>query len=209
MEGMDRAMLIGIWGFHSTGKTYFTQSYMNLLADCSAHPLVVVNADVESEYHLEGHVWMLDRVSKKWKGSKAVKQSPAALIADRDKLWIVESGRYFSGLGPTMAEAIRVNGGGMRYVVPQVDSQLAKLFLMGRKRKLGKPWTQELEEYWTPDKLSYEGARWQLNLHSKYLEPLGVPLLTFQLSESRAEWVTQALPVLKQWVADKDWYTCS
>lgn len=197
-------MLLGVYGFTALGKTYFLENNLDRLADVAVYPITVVIADNAQEYHLEGNEWVIESGNKpRWGGKREVKLQwpPQDLIADRERIWIVDSSRYLRGLGPELVEGIQANTGGMRLILPTCKPAIAKKFLMERKRLQGK----ELTYYWTDDKFAYEVIR-ASNFYRNWLQDAGAPVFKFEVDESRSTWETEAWPIFKAWLGDRNWY---
>lgn len=197
-------MLLGVYGFTALGKTYFLEQNLDKLADVAAFPITVVIADNAQEYHLEDDEWVLESGNKpRWGGRREQKLQwpPQELIADRSRIWIVDSSRYFGGMGPELSQGAVHNNGGMRMVLPTTTPELARQFLQERKALQGKV----LTDYWAPDKFEYEVIR-ASNFWRNWLEPVGVPAFKFEVDEQRSAWVTQAWPVFEDWLGDRNWY---
>jgi hypothetical protein len=201
-------MLIGIMGPHAVGKTQFLKNNMDWLADnCKYDALVVVLADLESEYHYNAAVdaWYLTKNFLRWKGHKEEKLAEPWLhnmIVDKTTLWIVESGRYFKGMQPTITDSYYHCGGGVRFIVPYSRGVTMVQFLKERCAKHNK----ELSEYWTPDNCDKESREFT-NMIAKCYIPIGVPSYQVMVNENRVEWEI-VKGILYSWIIEpiEKWY---
>lgn len=201
-------MLLGIWGPSSVGKTYFTRRWISHLVCISNWPISLVEADSPVVWNLKTFTedgepfW--DRASgdkPRWKGKKADKlhpHPPSELMADRERIWIIESVRYFNGLWPHITEACQELGGGFRLMVVIAQGPVHHQFLIDRKGG-------ELSPYWTPENC-WKESQYRANNFYKHYEPAGVVGKVVEIGPDRLEWLTEVLPLMEDWLTTEDWY---
>lgn len=187
-------MLLGLYGVFAVGKTTFMKDNMDDFADSINDnlELTVVLADLQSEYHYNKSMdeWILTDKFERWKGKRGEKLSwIEPMISDRNRLWIVESARYFGGLHQEFISAFERYGGGLRYIIPITDELSARQFLVDRCEKRNKKFRAD---YWTKKRLSYEARDRYLNVAKKHYMPAGVKCFIQPIFYEREEWVTVA-----------------
>lgn len=183
-------MLLGLYGVFAVGKTTFMQEHMDDFADSSYNDLTVVLGDLRQEYWLDGDCWILRENKPRWKGTRKDKEPHIdKMIGDKNRLWIVESARYFGGLQDRFIHSFRRHGGGLRFVVPVTEPATTKRFLIERCEKRNKTFR---EEYWDDKRLVYESQGRYINAMNKHYIPEGVKVYVRTISYDRSEWVKVA-----------------
>ena len=187
-------MLLGLYGVFAVGKTWFIEKNMDDFADNINDnlDLTVVLADLQSEYYYDkdGDGWLLAKCFERWKGKRDEKLSwIRPMIADRKRLWIVESARYFGGLHQEFITAFRECGGGLKFIIPITDELSARQFLIDRCEKRNKKFRAE---YWTKKRLTYEARDRYLNVAKKHYMPAGVKCYIQPIFYEREEWIIVA-----------------
>ena len=182
-------MLLGIYGVFAVGKSTFFQKHMDELADVVVPELTVVLADYKQEFWLNKakDCWDLRQHKPRWKGSREDKLPwIEPMIADHERVWIVESARYFGGLQDHLVDCYRIHRGGLRFIVPITEPDTARKFLVDRCKRRNKVFR---EEYWTSDRLIYESNGRYVNVTEHTYIPAGVKCLVRNVSYDRHEWV--------------------
>lgn len=187
-------MLLGLYGVFAVGKTTFMKDSMDDLADSINDnlDLTVVLADLQSEYHYNKITdeWVLTKCFERWKGKRDEKLDwIEPMIADRHRLWIVESARYFGGLHLEFIDAVNMNDGGLKFIIPVTDELSARQFLIDRCEKRNKKFRAD---YWTKKRLTYEARDRYLNVAKKHYMPAGIKCFIQPIFYEREEWVTVA-----------------
>ena len=180
-------MLLGLYGVFAVGKTTFMQDRMDDFADSSYGDLTVVLGDLKQEYWLNDDHWILREHKPRWKGTREDKVLWIDhMIGDKERLWIVESARYFGGLQDQFIHSFRRHGGGLRFIVPVTEPDTTKRFLMERCEKRNKTFR---EEYWDDKRLIYESQGRYINAMNNHYIPEGIKVYVQAISYDRHEWV--------------------
>lgn len=190
--------IIGIWGPSALGKTYWLSSCMDGLAQLNNN-LVVVLADNSLESHYKAGAWEKVRNNERWKRTKEEKLSwpPYELMADQ-RVWLIESHRYFGGIQPEFVAAWASNGGrGLYMLNVWAQPDLMRDFLKRRCDAKGKEFNSG---YWDYERAKYENLR-ALNSAEKWLKPAGIPYENFEIDPERRKWnyVTEYVSELLQY----------
>jgi hypothetical protein len=154
--------------------------------------LTVVLADLQSEYYYDKNSdrWIVAKCFERWKGKRDEKLDWIELmIADRHRLWIVESARYFGGLHHEFIGAFKKHYGGLRFIIPVTDEWSARQFLIDRCEKRNKKFRAD---YWTKKRLTYEARDRYLNVAKKHYMPSGVKCFIQPIFYEREEWIVVA-----------------
>ncbi|GAG46055.1 unnamed protein product, partial [marine sediment metagenome] len=110
--------------------------------------LVIAIADTDTAYHLNGAEWFTRRGGGKdgrWKGKKERKLPfIAEMIAD-DKLWIVESSRFFSGMHDAIVDGYKEHGN-VAFLLTVTSGDIMQQFLRDRCAAKNKKFR---DDYWT------------------------------------------------------------
>jgi hypothetical protein len=201
-------MLLGLFGMYATGKTTFLNNFKDDLIDASVHNLVVVLADIATEYWYEptDDVWIARYVKPIYKGTQQEKLPHIdEMVGDRDMLWILESARYFAGLHETCVESAIKHRGGLRFIIPVTTPEVGKRFLMERAKKRNKHFR---DDYWTKGKLEYECMYRYINAMKNIHEPVGIWYETFMVDYKRTVWAKIGNVMLEQVALPVDeWYS--
>lgn len=190
-------MLIGIWGPSAVGKTTWLTNIMDELPNLNTD-LVVVFGDLAEEYHYlcTEDAWLLQENKLRWQGTREEKlQWPVdQLIAD-DKVWILESMRWFNGLQPLLVDSFISNSHkGLAMLIPYAQPAVHKKFIKQRcdfRNKKMSPW-------WTPENCWKESS-YRINSVEKYWKPAGVPHHLQEIDSNRRNW-NIATDILKTWL---------
>ena len=183
-------MLIGLYGVFAVGKTTFLFNLMDELAGLSIYGLTVVMADLGDEYEYHGGsepYWEIrsDRKSL-WRGKQDEKaEHMRFMVNDKERMWIVESARYFGGMHGVLVDAFAQAGGGLHFIVPVTDGDTGRKFLIDRCKKRNKTFRAD---YWTDKRLAYECIGRYQNVMSVQYGPAGVPYMVLPISYARTEW---------------------
>ena len=180
-------MILGIYGPFAVGKTYWLKNGMDDLADSSYGNLTVVLGDLNQEYWLNDDHWVLRENKPRWKGKKEDKLPWInRMVAAEDRLWIVESARYFGGMQDQFIQSFERYGGGLRFIIPVVEPDTMRQFLIERCKKRNKKFR---EGYWDDKRLMYESQGRYVNAMEKHYVPIGVKCYVKMVSYDRSEWV--------------------
>jgi hypothetical protein len=154
--------------------------------------IVVVFGDNSVEHH--SYIgrqsiprWLELKKSKKWQGKKEEKLAyPLLHMIASDKLWVVESMRYFNGLFPNLIEAFQQNGNaGLHMIIPYAADEVHREFLRRRCIKVGK----DMSPYWEDLKNCGNERRYRVGSIEKWWDPNGVPAKAFEIDANRFNWI--------------------
>lgn len=175
--------LIGIWGHSAIGKTYWLHSIKDDLKAINPN-IVIACADDVTEYHPYSGGWIARR-QQHWKSEKADRLETIQRIVKDDKIWILDSMRWFIGMQPHIVNEFNKNcmsGVHMIIVWSQPDVQWE--FRYRRIVALGKTWN----EYWDDDRHLRVEANRGLNSITKHFEPAHIPNASFEIDLERKNW---------------------
>lgn len=179
--------LIAIWGHSATGKSYWLESIRDELPSIQSNPVVVL-CDYPREYHYRPDTddWLFVSNSTRWKGAKPEKlQWPVMDIIVDDKVWVIESSRYFNGMQQYLVQAFQANGcRGLSMIFPWAQPEVHREFIRQRCLSKNKPMSQWWENL---DNCKHE-ANNRLNSIAKWFVPAGVPCKSFEIDYERRNW---------------------
>lgn len=200
-------MVIFIYGASAIGKTTFLRNHQYILQPPTGMNLVMVYADHCEEHHLVGiRDFMVVKESKKWGGKRKEKRPMFHLdtmIGDDGTMWVVECMRYLNGLWPELIQAHKLNGGGLRIIVPWYTGETGQYFRQERCDKIGK----SLSEYWLDAKNCFSESDYRVRSCEKHLVPVGIPCEFVEIGKSRANW-QQIWLLMQRWLGEsvEEWY---
>lgn len=190
--------LVGIWGHSCVGKTTWLKGLMEQLADMCPG-LSIIIADNEQEYHHDPvqDAWVYKVNRERWKGSKAQKAMwPIQNIVLDQRLWIIESMRYFNGMQAFMIEGYRARGcTGLSMILPYAESiELYREMQRQRCTILNKP----MSPWWELDEHLEKEIKYRAGSGKKWWEPNGVPHKLVAIDPQRKNWVQATEFLLEQ-----------
>lgn len=207
-------MILGMYGPHAVGKTTFLRGVMDEVVEAINHKSkgthfpepVIVLADNNEEYHYnrKNDCWVLSNNKPRWKGKKHEKVPYLhGMVSNKDKLWIIESARYFGGLQHDLLEAYDVCGGGLQFYVPLTDFDTFHKFMQDRCAKANKVFRSD---YWTMEKLIYESSGRYINMMNNNYKPAGVKVYTHAIDYERKAWNDIRTVLLSLARKELDWW---
>lgn len=192
--------LIGIWGHSAIGKTYWLHSIKDELYRINPN-IVIACADDVTEYHPlqlklstgSSLAWSPKR-EQHWKSTKEDRLEVLPKLVADDKVWILDSMRWFIGMQTDIVDAFKANGNkGVHMIAVWSQPLVQQEFRLLRCLALGKPWN----EYWDDVKnLKVESNR-GINSIKKHFAPAGIPSRSFEIGIDRLEWA-QVTAYIKQ-----------
>lgn len=188
--------LIGIWGHSAIGKTYWLHSIKDDLKAIQPK-IVIACADDVTEYHPYSKGWIARR-QQHWKSTKDDRIQTIHRIVKDDKIWIVDSMRWFIGMQPELINAFNMNCmSGLHMIVVWSQPDVQRDFRLKRTVLLGKPWNV----YWDDQAHLKVEANRGINSIAKHFEPGHVPWATFEIDAQRKNWaqVTAYLKTILEW----------
>lgn len=190
--------LIGVWGHSCVGKTTWLKSIMDDLPDLLSGISVVI-ADNEQLYDYDANqdAWIYEVNRKRWKGTKVQKaQWPIGDLILSDRMYVLDSMRYFNGLQPQMIEAHR-HGGYLAMILPYTTPDIYREFQRQRCITLNKP----MSPWWEVEENLLKEIKYRAGSAEKWWKPNGVLYKLIEIDEQRCNWVI-ATQTLKGWIKE-------
>lgn len=188
--------LIGIWGHSCVGKTTWLKSIMDDLPDIYPN-LTVILADNEQEYHYDPVTdswrYIVNRI--RWKGTKEQKrQWPIGDLILSDRVYILESMRYFNGMRADMLAAWRARGNsGIHMILPYTTIEIYREMQRQRCISLNKP----MSPWWELDEHLKKEINYRRGFGKHWCEPNHVPYKLIEIDVERKNW-SMATEYLKE-----------
>lgn len=175
-------MMIGIWGHSAIGKTTWLESIADDLARLNRQ-IVLVYADVQQECRPMADRWLCVRRTR-WKGEKQERLAVTPKLIADNRIWIVESMRWFIGMQIPILEAWKANGRhGLHMTILYSQPEVQKQMRWDRCQLLGKDWNTYWDDY---SHLKVESYR-SFNSIKHHWAPNKVPYKAYEIRADRVE----------------------